>query len=232
MDVSVVIPTFNEAATIAAVVREWDAILRGLVVTFEILVCDDASVDATPAILDALSRSVPSLRVVRSAVNRGHGPTVMQGYAEAAGTWVMQTDADNEIAAAEFARLWAARDDYDLLVGIRTPPWSSRARRFVSAGAGRAVALAFGPGVEDANCPFRLIRRNRLRSMLGEMRPNAIVPNVLMSGLAVRDGLRISQCPVQHHERVGRPRKAAATFVMLAKAIVEVGRTRGHRRTR
>ena len=230
-DVSVVIPAFNEEATIGVVVRGWESVLRALALRFEILVCDDASVDGSPAILENLSRSMPALRIVRNRVNRGHGPTVRQGYAEAGGTWVMQVDADGEVPAEEFARLWSQRHDYDLLLGVRTPSWSSRGRRCVSSGAGHLIRLKFGRGVDDVNCPFRLIRRVSLLPMLNEIHSNSTVPNVVMSGLAVRDGLRIFQAPVKHRERTGRPRRLMATAGLLARALQEVSRLDRRRRT-
>ena len=230
-DLSVVIPAFNEEATIGAVVSRWESVLQAIALRFEILVCDDASLDDSPAILDNLSRSMPALRILRNRVNRGHGPTVRQGYATAGGTWIMQVDADGEVPAEEFALLWSQRSDYDLLLGVRTPPWSSRGRRCVSSGAGHLMRLMFGRGVDDVNCPFRLIRRVSLLPMLNEIHSSSTVPNVVMSGLAVRDGLRIFQAPVTHRERTGRPRKLMATAGLLARALQEVSRVDRRPRT-
>jgi glycosyltransferase involved in cell wall biosynthesis len=198
--VSLVMPVFNEEATIAAVVREWDAALSRLGVPYEMRLYDDGSRDQTPAAIEALGRAIPNLRVLHHA-NRGHGPTILRGYSEAAGEWVLQVDSDGELPASALADLWAARARADLVIGYRVGRAAGPARRLVTAMSWLTVRVLFGRGVRDVNCPFRLYRQSVLHRLLADVPPDAFAPNVILAGLAVRDGLRIVERPVPYTER-------------------------------
>jgi cellulose synthase/poly-beta-1,6-N-acetylglucosamine synthase-like glycosyltransferase len=89
-ELSVVMPVYNEVAAVGAVVASWAAVLERLGIDYELLVYDDGSTDGTGAALDALAAALARLRVTHHA-NRGHGPSIMRGYAEATGRWVFQT---------------------------------------------------------------------------------------------------------------------------------------------
>ena len=160
-ELALVLPAFDEAPRVGDVLAEWDGALAGLGIDYEIHVYDDGSRDATPEILAACAGRSPRLRVTRQA-NRGHGPTVLRGYREAAAEWIAQADADGEIPAAAFAALWERRRSADLVLGRRTGRPQRAARRAVSAVARAAVrVLGGGAGAADVNVPFRLLRRAR-----------------------------------------------------------------------
>lgn len=199
-ELSVVMPVFNEAEAIRGVLEAWLAELERLGIDFEILVYDDGSSDTTPEILDALAATESRVRVTTQS-NRGHGPTISRGYREAVGEWVFQTDSDNELPPEGFEALWRRRGDYDLLLGARHQRRSSLARKAVTFLASAVVRSLFGSGVQDVNSPYRLMRRARLAPLLDLLPDEAFAPNVLISGLAVRQGLRILELPVRHQPR-------------------------------
>ncbi|MEZ5417287.1 MAG: glycosyltransferase family 2 protein [Vicinamibacterales bacterium] len=199
-DVSLVLPAYNEAPRLAAVVGEWAASLAALGVTHEIVVYDDGSSDGTPQVLAALLAAHPALSVVRHE-NRGHGPTVLRAYREARGSWIAQADADGEIDVAGFPALWAARASADLVVGRRHGRSSPWVRRFITAVSSLTVRVAFGPGIHDVNCPFRLMRAATMRPLFDLLPADTFAPNVALSGLAVAHGLRVAECPVQSRVR-------------------------------
>jgi len=63
------------------------------------------------------------------------------------------------------------------------------------------IGLYFGAGLRDVNTPYRLIRTPILKRMLPLIPEDAFAPNVIISGLAVRMGLRIFQCEAPHQNR-------------------------------
>lgn len=197
---TVVMPVYNEAAAIGGVVRAWSAELDSLGIDYEMRVYDDGSRDTSAAVLEELSNQVPRLLVTRHS-NRGHGPTILRGYREARGEWVFQTDSDGEMEPDSFRLLWEKRADYDFLLGIRggrvwTPP------RWVMTRASRlAVRMLFGGGVKDVNTPYRLMRRSALARLLEDLPDDLFAPNVILSGLAVRRGLRVFEVEVPHQGR-------------------------------
>lgn len=201
---TVVVPVYQEEGAVAAVLSDWTQALSALGIDYRLRVYDDGSRDGTAALLDAHVRADPRIEVVHQA-NRGHGPTILRAYREADSPWVFQVDGDGEMPAGAFARLWERRDQYDLLVGDRRDRESAPLRRVVSASSRLLVLLAFGRGPRDVNTPYRLWRGDALRPLLARVPDGAFAPNVLLSGLAARAGLRVFETPVPHHgRRTGR----------------------------
>src|SRR5437870_5442144 len=148
LELSVVMPVYNEEAGIVDVVSKWTEILNRLGVQYELLLYDDGSRDTTGAKLDSLVTQ--HVRVTHHT-NRGHGPTVLRGYREAQGDWVFQTDSDDEIPADAFESIWRARKGRDAVFGIRTGRPSGLGRRVLTSGAAVVVRLLFGAGPHDVN---------------------------------------------------------------------------------
>jgi dolichol-phosphate mannosyltransferase len=203
---TVVIPAYNEEALVASVVGAWVAELERLGIDYEIRVYDDGSRDRTGTILEDLARENPRIVATRQA-NRGHGPTIVRGYREAASDWILQVDADGELGPDGFEQFWRSRAPYDFLVGSREQRHTPLARRLLSFGSRAAVRLLFGSGILDVNSGFRLMRREAIRPFLpwvGE----TFAPNVILSGLAIRTGLRTHEAPIQF-----RPRSAGTVSI-------------------
>lgn len=114
---TVVIPVFNEAATIDRVV---DTVL-GVDVEKEIIVVDDGSTDGTAAALDALASEYGNIRIWRHERNRGKGAALRTGFTQASGRFVIVQDADLEYDPAEYPRLLAPLVDgtADVVYGSR-----------------------------------------------------------------------------------------------------------------
>jgi glycosyltransferase involved in cell wall biosynthesis len=193
-------PVYNEAAVIAEVIGAWLRELTRLGIDFEFLAYDDGSRDETGSILAGLAEHQPDL-VVTSQPNVGHGPTIFRGYREARGDWVFQVDSDDEMSADHFGVLWRQRGDHDLILGRRQHRDSPLARRIITAASRFTVWALFGHAVRDVNAPYRLIRRDALVPILSRIPPSAFAPNVIMSGLAARDRLRVREVWVPHRGR-------------------------------
>ena len=127
-DLTIVIPAFNEETTAAGVVEGNAAAARDLGCAFEILACDDGSSDGTRAALESAGRTVPELRVLHHASNRGIPDTMKRLYAEARGEWVYFTPADGQVPAAALPIMWGIRDGAALVVGRRIPRRDPAAR--------------------------------------------------------------------------------------------------------
>jgi glycosyltransferase involved in cell wall biosynthesis len=204
LELSVVIPAYNEASAIGDVLRAWSHVLVRLGIDHEIRVYDDGSTDATGDVLSKAAATLPRI-VVATHPNRGHGPTVLRGYREASGDWVFQTDGDGEGSPDDFATLWNARHGYDVLVGRRTHRRVPLPRRCLTVGCRLAVRFLFGASIRDANSPYRLMRRSCLVEMLADVPEATFAPNAVLSGLAARRGLRIGEMPVRWERRRAGP---------------------------
>jgi dolichol-phosphate mannosyltransferase len=199
-ELSVVMPVYNEAGTVESVIRSWLGELDRLGVSYEFLVYDDGSRDRTPEVLGEIAKRHKRL-VVSRHLNMGHGPTISKGYREARGEWVFQTDSDDEMTPSSFEHLWVRRADYDLLLGCRKGAHERLARRIIRTGSRAIVRLLFGRGMWDVNAPYRLIRRSKLATLLPLIPPAAFAPNVIMTGLAAREQLRVYQVYVLYRPK-------------------------------
>jgi dolichol-phosphate mannosyltransferase len=215
-ELSIVVPAHNEAPAIAGMIRGWDRYLRRLDVSYEILVYDDGSTDGTWAVLADLASALPALKV-RHHANRGHGPTILSGYREAHGQWVLQVDADDEVGPAAFERFWRGRTEYDLLVGRRQRRSLSLRRRWLTWACRTVVRILFGKGLRDVNSPYRLMRREALVEWLASLPADIFAPNAAISGLALRGKYRVVEMDVGH---VATTRRRPAGWSTLAAAKV------------
>jgi len=196
----VVMPVYNEDAVIGTVMEDWLRVLDGLDVDYRLRVRNDGSRDETAARLAEIMH--PALEVI-STENRGHGPALMAEYprAFAEAEWVFQTDSDGEMPAERFPTLWAVREGADLVIGVRQKregPWS---RRLITRGLRSLLRLLFGAGIRDGNCPYRLMRSDAFTPAMRLIPEHTFAPNVLLSGFALRSGLRICEMPVPYTPR-------------------------------
>ena len=104
MTVSIVIPCYNEAATVAMVIeRVLAADTRGL--EKDIVVVDDGSTDESIAAVEALAKREPRVRLLRHDANRGKGAAIRTGFAAATGEIVLVQDADLEYDPQDYSKL-------------------------------------------------------------------------------------------------------------------------------
>lgn len=200
-DLVVVMPVYNEEAVIEKAVQQWCSVLEGLNLQFRLLVLNDGSRDGTKNVLDAYSPS-SNLHVVHKK-NSGHGPTILQGYRDAVTTasWVFQTDSDMEMLPEDFPVFWDQRAEFDFLIGDRQGRGGPVTRRLVTWILRWVLRIFYGPGIQDANCPFRLMRSEPLAPMLDQLPDDTFAPNAVLSGAFVAKSLRIKQIPVDFYPR-------------------------------
>ncbi len=199
--VSVVMPAYNEAAHIDACVTEWHDTVVGALPGAELIIVDDCSRDTTFEQLRELATRLPALRVMQTPVNLGHGPALRMGLESCRGEFVFQTDSDRQHAPEDFWKLWNRRHDADLLVGIRAHRADGAFRRVVSGIMRTVNLLVWQAWIPDANCPFKLVRRDVLQSVLSVIPETSFIPMVMLCAVASRSGFLVLSIPVQHFPR-------------------------------
>jgi dolichol-phosphate mannosyltransferase len=165
-DALVVLPTFNEATNLPALVAR----IRALGLPVDILVVDDGSPDGTGEEADRLSASDPAVQVLHRRGRRGYGGALVAGFAAALERGVpavLTMDCDGSHDPAELPRLLAALAEAEVVVGSRYTaggrvaawPWH---RRALSATANAFVRLLFRLPARDCTSGFRAYRREAL----------------------------------------------------------------------
>lgn len=194
---TVVMPVYNESGVIGTVIKDWTVMLDTLGVPYVFRVYNDGSRDNTREVLDGLKGGFPHLEVVHKP-NGGHGPTILQGYREAATEWVFQADSDDEMKASHFTKLWQVREQYDFLLGARQARGGPLPRRIITFVAKMIVVVLYGSGLRDMNSPYRLMRRSKLQDVYEALPHDTFAPNVIISGVVNARKLRMLEVPIPY----------------------------------
>jgi glycosyltransferase involved in cell wall biosynthesis len=179
----VVMPVYNEAETIRAVVEEWLPVLRTATKRFTLCCLDDGSRDASPRLLDELASEHPEVRVVHKQ-NSGHGDTCRQGYRlalDSGAEWIFQIDSDGQCDPAYLSDLWSRREDGDAVFGFRRIRDDGRFRWLVSQVLRAVTWAGSGVRVRDANVPYRLMHLSALAAALDSIPSEFTLVNVALT---------------------------------------------------
>jgi len=180
---SIVIPAFNEAASIAAVIDS----LRAAASWHEILVVDDGSSDDTVA-----RASAAGARVVRHPYNKGNGAAVKTGIRQATGRFILIMDADGQHTVADAVRILSYVDEYELVVGARSgATQASLARRLGNAALNATASYLTERPIPDLTSGLRAARRECLVEFLhlipnGFSTPTTTTLAFMKAGYSVR----------------------------------------------
>lgn len=220
---SVVLPVFDEAPAIEAVVRDVTAVARDLAPgSCEVVVVDDGSADGTGAILDRLAAELTEVEVVHQPVNRGHGPALLVGFDRAWGRWIAHLDSDDQIPAGELKRLWDGRDDAQLVLGIRARRADPTHRLVLSGVVRRVVSVLAGRPIRDANVPCKLVACDLWREVRPLLTGDTFAPSIALAIVAARRGRPIREAVVAHRARATGA--SSLRPLRLAAAVVTAGR--------
>jgi glycosyltransferase involved in cell wall biosynthesis len=197
---SVFFPAFNDSGTIASMVIRARQAAAQLTPDYEIIVVNDGSHDATPAVVEELARVWPDVRVVHHQVNRGYGAALRSGFAAATKDLIFYTDGDAQYDPAEMTRLWERlTEDVDLVNGYKISRADPLHRIIIGRLYHHTVKLLFGLRVRDVDCDFRLVRRAVFERVRLERSSGVICLEMMKK---IQDtGFRIAEVPVHHYHR-------------------------------
>jgi glycosyltransferase involved in cell wall biosynthesis len=199
MDLSVVVPIYNEAGNVDGLHAELDAALRSSGLSYELIFVDDGSGDDSFAHLVAARARDAHVSVIKLSRNFGQTAALAAGLAQSVGADVVLIDGDRQNDPADIPRLLAKRrEGFDLVAGWRVErqdPWLSR--RLPSRLANWLIGVITGVRLHDYGCTLKLLRGDLARSLrlYGEM--HRFIP-ALIDDL----GGRIVELPVHHRPRV------------------------------
>ena len=202
MKVSFLVPVYNEARTLEEVIRRVEA----LPLEKQIVVVDDGSTDATPAIVERLEVELEDLVAVRQE-NRGKGAAVRRALAEADGDIVVIQDADMEYDPAEVPALIEpiAQGVADAVYGSRLSGgrpqraylfWHLVGNRFLSV----VTGMLFNTTLSDMETGYKAFRTEVIRSLDLREDDFGIEPEIT-GRLCRRKDLRIYELPIAYYGR-------------------------------
>ena len=234
----VVVPTYNEAESIAELLgRTLDADPR-----VEVLVVDDGSPDGTAGLVTSILADQGRLPLLERSQKQGLGTAYRAGFRwglERGYDVLVEMDADLSHPPERIPALLDGLRDADVVIGSRYVPggktvnWS-RARALLSRAGNAYVRLALGLSVRDATAGFRAYRRAVLRTLeLETVQSNGYCFHVEMTHRAWQEGFQIAETPITFTDRVAGVSKMRGRIVVEALGrVTRWALTGGRRRAR
>jgi dolichol-phosphate mannosyltransferase len=221
LQLSVVVPVFNERDNVAPLVSEIVAALRGLV-AFEIVYVDDQSRDDTLAVLESLKAQVPELRVLHHVQQSGQSTAVRNGVKAARAPWIATLDGDGQNDPADIPKLLAARAEagsqVKLFAGWRVNRQDSGSKRWASRWANAIRARALRDDTPDTGCGIKLFERAAFLDL-----PYFDHMHRYLPALMQRAGWKTISVPVNHRHRT----TGVSKYNNLNRALVGIRDLRG-----
>ncbi len=197
---SVVMPAYNEEASIEAAVRDVRTHVFSLLPDAELIVVDDGSRDRTGEILDRIAQVDSRVRVIHQA-NRGHGGALRTGMDAAEGDYLLLVDSDRQIPLSAFPCLWERTQGRDGAFGVRRvrrdPPIRLMLTRLVRL----SLVVLFGVRLDDANIPFKILRRSVWMAARPLIPEDSLAPSLFLAVFMKKRGYDVTEQPVPHTGR-------------------------------
>jgi glycosyltransferase involved in cell wall biosynthesis len=197
LDVSIVIPVFNEADNIMPLYDALQSAMREVRQTWEVIFIDDGSTDSTYQILERLHAQDESVQVIRLRRNFGQTAAMAAGFDHAKGDIIVTMDGDLQNDPADIPLLIRkVEEGYDLASGWRVNRQDPLSRRLPSKIANKLISITTGLYLHDYGCTLKALRREIADELklYGEM--HRFIP-----ALAASLGATVIEVPVRHHPR-------------------------------
>jgi glycosyltransferase involved in cell wall biosynthesis len=218
VDISVVVPVYNEAENVAPLLQEIHAALTPLGRGYEVIFVDDGSTDETFALMQRLAGDDPRFLPIGLQRNYGQTSAMAAGFQAARGETIVTLDGDRQNDPADIPMLLAKLDEgYDLVSGWRKRRQDTWLRRVVSRAANRLIRrLAHSP-VHDLGCCLRVSRAWVVKELrlYGEMHRFLVIH-------VAAEGARVAEMVVNHRPRTAGESKYGfdRTFRVLLDLLV------------
>jgi glycosyltransferase involved in cell wall biosynthesis len=224
MDVSIVIPAYNEARRLPVTLAGWRAYLSVQPFASEVVVADDGSHDSTG---DVAARA--GARVISLRPNRGKGGAVKAGVLAAAGALITYVDADLNIAPEHLDGAVALIEEgADLVAGQRDLSEYASAEgpaRLVAGGVVQVTRrVLVMSAIRDTQCGFKVFKHDLARAVFSQTRINSFAFDIEVLFLARKLGARIESMPVRTTYRDESTFSVRKHLPQLLRDIVQIRR--------
>jgi glycosyltransferase involved in cell wall biosynthesis len=196
---SVFFPVYNDEATVAQVTEKALRVCGEIAETYEVIIVDDGSPDASGRIADNLADQNDAVRVIHHHHNRGYGAAVRSGLDGCRYEWVCFTDGDDEYDLRDLKKLWRLRHHYDLIITFRYVRRYSGFRILLSRIYNVVLRHLFFTRYRDVSTGLRLVRK----ALVDELTLEATSP-FIGAEIAIKSmlkGYRVGELGIQTFPR-------------------------------
>ncbi len=199
MDLSVIVPLYNEKENVEELYRRIKTELHKLSLTYEVIFVDDGSTDGTTEAIKEIKKSEPELKLIIFNRNYGQSEAMTAGFEAARGEILVTMDGDLQNDPADIIRiLMAIRSGYHVVCGWRqTRKDNLFLRRIPSALANALISYVTQVKIRDLGCSLKGYRRDIIKHVNLYSEMHRFIPIV-----AASIGSRITEIPVTHKPRV------------------------------
>jgi glycosyltransferase involved in cell wall biosynthesis len=194
--VSIVLPAYNEAETIKEVVIDYFEEIVNKIPS-KLIVAEDGSNDNTPEILASLANEIP-ISLFSDRSRKGYAKGVGDALKKCTAKWIFFSDSDGQYFPNDFWKLWRNRQGYDIIIGRKIRRSEGIHRTILSRGFHVLFNQLFGLDLHDADCGFRLIRRDVIQSVVDETRFLKFSFWAEFTIRACLKGFRVCEVPIDH----------------------------------
>jgi glycosyltransferase involved in cell wall biosynthesis len=221
VEVSIVLPAYNEAARIESTVERTAAALREITPSFELIIAEDGSKDGTDKICEALAKKYDFIVHLHSDERQGRGRALNRAFKSSKGEILGYIDVDLATDMKHLSELIQyIRDGYDFATGSRMLPESNVKRPFkrgfASKGFNFLTRLMLGSKLYDHQCGFKSFRREPLFKLLDEVKDTHWFWDTELFVRAQRAGFKVKEFPVEW-------KHGGATKVNLMRDVFGMG---------
>ena len=218
---SIVIPAYNEESRILDTLRKVIEYLHTQSYSWEVVVADDGSTDATSALTQEVADQEPRVRLI-SIIHRGKGWAVSQGMLAATGEYRFQCDADLFMPIEQLSRFLPPQlEGFDVAIGSREVVGSKRigeprGRQLRGRVFNLLVRLLAVSGVKDTQCGFKCYRGQEAQVLFSLQRLHQLPFDVEILMLARQRGLHIVEVPIDwYYQPRGKVRSLKDPLLMI-----------------
>jgi len=200
-ELTVMLPAYNEAATLRELLPEIKAAASALTPSFEVLILDtQTAMDDTEELCAA-----NGVRHIRRAGGNQYGDAIRTGITEASGRYLLCMDADGSHSPSYFASMWAKREGHDIVIGSRYVAGGQTENPAILIWMSYAVNLTFrivfNIHAKDVTNSFRLYRTALLKPMRLQSNDFDILEEILIKAVTPRPPARVCEVPVTFGRR-------------------------------
>lgn len=214
MNLSVVLPCFNEQENIENTVRDVASWFSQEGKEGEVIVVNDGSTDGTREVLEHLMQQVPVLRVVHHEANKGYGASVTTGCDAAAGEAIVFMDSDGQFKAQDISLLLHLLQEVGFVSGIRKRRADPLNRKLNAWLYGALVRLMLGIRVKDLNCGLKAFTKTVWQQVHPVYATGALL-NAEMFLLLKEKGISFAEVEVGHYPRTAGKQTGANLQVII-----------------
>ncbi len=220
LQLSVVIPAYNEELAIEKEIAGLHEVLRATGLSYEVIVVDDGSKDRTAEIAARCE-----CRLLRNGRNRGYGASLKRGIAAAHAERILITDADGTYPPSSIPALLAQADAYDMVVGARTGAnvHHSLVRAPAKLVLRKLASFLAGQNIPDLNSGMRVLRRSHVQ-MFSRILPAGFSFTTTITLALLCTDRTVGYVSVDYGKRTGsskiRPTHAYHFLILILRVIV------------